>query len=186
MAPRRRRSDRRCWPRWPPDAPPKPRACRALARAESPGVPAHREAESPLTTPKRPGRSKAGSTMSGRLGAASIQHPGQFSRFRPAPPGTGPRPACRHERASDALPPRLGSQRRINLSSKHQARGPLASPCERPFPDGSFPKLADVLRQQGRPLDRDKLTWVALAAAWASSVLPQPGGPDRRIPLSGF
>ena len=104
------------------------------------------------TTSKRPGRSKAGSTMSGRLVAAKTSTPVSFSI-----PSSSARnwPTTRSLTcASDAPPPRRGTS--ASISSKNTRHGGRLLGLAKDLADGSF-RLADVLRQQGRPLDRDKI-----------------------------
>ena len=82
-----------------------------------------------------------------------------------------------------AAEPRLGTS--ASISSKKMMQG---AACLALWKISRTPRSDSPTYFESRvgPLTEMKLTCVSVARALASSVLPQPGGPESKIPLGGF
>ena len=128
---------------------------------------------------KRPGRSRAGSSTSGRLVAPMMMTP-----LRESKPSISARSWFSVCSRSSWLPTGLCTRAlpSASSSSMNTMQGALASACWNRSRMRAAPTPTNI-STNSEPLIEKKGTWASPATARASSVLPVPGGPTSSTPF---
>ena len=128
---------------------------------------------------KRPGRSRALSKVSGRLVAAKITTP--LLPSKPSISESSWFKVC----SRSSLPPNCPLSLRLpiaSISSMNTMQGAFSSACLNKSRTRAAP-IPTNISINSLPLMEKKGTFASPATAFASKVLPVPGGPTRRAPL---